>query len=58
MKKTYMKPLMEVVKMNALDMVCLSGGKSETPPVKPGKAPGREDFEELLDGMDFSDFDF
>lgn len=42
MKKAYMKPLMEVMKLDALNIVCASSGISDSPAINPGKAPLRE----------------
>lgn len=55
-KKTYIKPQMEAFEIKMQGMIALSdpdlGGGGEGG----GDAPGRKEFEDLLDGMDFTDF--
>lgn len=48
MKKTYMKPQIEVFKMETSSMICLSGNLGGSTPSKPAKAPLMQDWDDEL----------
>lgn len=58
MKKAYMKPQTEVFKMEASNMICVSGSIGGSTPSKPGKAPFMQDWDEDLENFDNITTDF
>ncbi len=57
MKKAYMKPQTEVFKMEASNMICVSGSIGGSTPSKPGKAPFMQDWDEDLGVEEMTNFD-
>lgn len=57
MKKAYMKPQTEGFKMEASNMICVSGSIGGSTPSKPGKAPFMQDWDEDLGVEEMTNFD-